>query len=71
MVALIQRPAEPREFADDEAVAALEGAREFVEPPAVAQKRGAWLVGLNPTAAASAASTVRGGRPSLAHLEDG
>ena len=31
---LTQRPAEPGEFADDQAVAGLEGARQLVQPPA-------------------------------------
>ena len=32
---LTQRPAEPRELADDQAVAAAEDARQLVEPPAL------------------------------------
>ena len=32
---LTQRPAEPREFADDEAVAALEAVEQLVEPPSL------------------------------------
>ena len=61
MVALIQRPAEPREFADDEAVAALEGAREFVEPPAVEA-----ALGLDQTTRSAARSSCcrPGGHPS-------
>ena len=32
---LPQRPAEPGEFADDQAVARLQGARQLVQPPAL------------------------------------